>query len=121
MRDNSQYKEAKSFLEALSQGNPNEVFHFQTFDDLRGAKRSTLIKVLVGTLEEHFDELVRLNNMGAGVFVCVNRVNISARREAKNVEKIRAVFADKDDGNFESFPIEPSIVVQTKNGQHAYS
>lgn len=120
MNDNDQYNEAKTFLNILSQGNMDEIFHFQTFDDNKDSKRPNLNRVLVGTLNQHVDELVKLNNGGAGVFVCVNKIENSQKRDAKSVTKIRALFADKDDGNFEGFPIEPSMVVQTKNGQHAY-
>lgn len=120
MNDYNQYNDAKTFLNILSQGNMEETFHFQTFDDNKDSKRPNLNRVLVGTLGQHINELVRLNNAGAGVFVCINRIENSQKREAKSVTKIRAIFADKDDGNFEGFPIEPSIVVQTKNGQHAY-
>lgn len=120
MTNNNQYNEAKKFLDLLSLGNEGEVFHFQTFDDLKDTKRVGLIRVLVGTLDQHFDELLNLNNKGAGIFVCVNKIENSLKRDSKSVSKIRSVFADKDDGNFGSFPIEPSILVQTKNGQHAY-
>lgn len=120
MNDNDQYNEAKTFLNVLSQGNMDEIFHFQTFDDNKDSKRLNLNRILVGTLDQHLDELVRLNKSGAGVFVCVNKIENSQKREAKSVTKVRALFADKDDGNFESFPVEPSMVVQTKNGQHAY-
>lgn len=120
MKDNKQYVEAKSFLSVISQGNLEEEFHFQTFDDHKESKRPQLNKVLVGTFEQHFHELVKLNNNGAGVFVTINKIENSRKREAKSVSKIRAVFADKDDGDFNSFPILPTMVVQTKNGQHAY-
>lgn len=119
MIDNKQFNEATNFLETLSQGNPSEIFHFQTFDDQKNDKRISLNRVLVGTLEQYFEQLVQLNNQGAGVFVCVNQID-GPKRDAKRVVKIRSVFADKDDGNFEQFPIEPSMIVQTKNGQHAY-
>ncbi|MEK6775156.1 MAG: VapE domain-containing protein [Bdellovibrionota bacterium] len=119
MRNSDHFNEAKKFLDILSQFNPDEVFHFQTFDDLKDSKRSSLIRNLVGTLDQHFNELVDLNNKGAGIFVTVNRSE-GLKRDAKSIVKVRAVFADKDDGNFDSFPVEPSILVQTKNGQHAY-
>lgn len=119
MKNNIQYIEAKKFLDTLSQGNSSEVFHFQTFDDLKDSKRASLIRGLVGTLDQHFEELVQLNNQGAGVFVTVGRTE-GSKRNAKSIVKIRAVFADKDDGNFDGFPIDPSILVQTKHGQHAY-
>lgn len=120
MSNNKQYIEAKNFLDTLSQNNTDEIFHFQTFDDHKESKRSSLNRVLVGTLDQHFESLAQLNNQGAGVFVTVNKIGNSHKREAKSVTKIRSVFADKDGGNFESFPIEPSMVVQTKNGQRAY-
>lgn len=115
-----QFNEAMQFLNTLAQDNPNEIFHFQTFDDQKEHKRTYLNRVLIGTLQKHFDELIKLNNQGAGVFVCVNKIPEGLRREGKNVTSVRAIFADKDDGNFDQFPITPSIVVQTKNGQHAY-
>lgn len=117
---NTQLKETKLFLDALINGDSEqEIFHFQTFDDL-SSKRKNLSRVFIGTLNEHFNNLQDLNNKGAGVFVCVNKISPEKPRNSKNVNKIRAVFADKDDGKFESLPLQPTILIDTKNGQHAY-
>lgn len=114
------YGETKQFLEILSQGNSDEVFHFQTFDDNEKTKRPHLIRTFTGKLDEHYNELVKLNNLGAGVFVCVNQNKPNEKRDTKNILKVRSLFADNDNGNFESFPLLPSMVIQSKNGQHAY-
>ncbi|CAM6000758.1 unnamed protein product [Sphagnum balticum] len=89
----------------------------KTFDERKESKRSELTKVLIGTLDEHAEELTRLNNSGAGIFVQVNAGN---RRGAGNISGLRALFVDKDDGALVGLKIKPTILVQAKRGMHAY-
>jgi hypothetical protein len=113
--------EAIKFLNNLS-GNPNESFVFQTFDDNQkeGAqKRHELTKVITGTFAEHAETLTKLNQAGAGVFVQINIADGNGRKAA-NITSLRAVFIDKDDGDIGEMKIKPSILVQTKHGQHAF-
>ena len=113
--------EALRHLRALD-AIPNAQFTFQTFLDQKNtdveAKR-TVTRVLHGTLEQHAKELTRLNRLGAGIYVTINETD-GRGRTAENVVSIRAVFADKDDGPFTTLPIEPSLVIASKNGDHAY-
>ena len=118
---------AEEFLRLLD---PTMAFTFQTFDDVQslspegkkiGRKNTSLIQVhLNRAFDDSFkQELVELNNRGAGVFVSVNSCDGHGRKE-ENIVSARAFFADKDDGPFGEFPLEPSILVQTARGQHAY-
>jgi hypothetical protein len=84
--------EAQRFLDLLDLGGS---FTFQTFDDDQDRKRGNLVKVLHGTLDTHFDTLVRYNQQGAGIFVCINQTNLTGRKE-NDVLKVRACFVDLD-------------------------
>ena len=95
---------AHSFLEKLD---PEGIFTFQTFDegDQKDYKKSL---VLHGSLEQHAQKLTQMNNLGAGVFVMVNRgdgiVNVGKKtcRTNDNVISVRALFADADGTPLES-------------------
>lgn len=113
------------FLHALD---PEGTFTFQTFGD-RG-KDPGLNRVLHGSFEQHADELVRLNNLGAGVFVMVNKGDGIVHPDAKtcrtkaNVVAVRALFVDLDGSPIEpvlKMPLLPDIVVESSPGRwHAY-
>jgi len=60
---------ADRFLTKLA---PNEPVTFQTFDD-SPQKRPALSKIRHGSLDQHADELIRLNQAGAGIFNMINR------------------------------------------------
>src|SRR6266851_2890822 len=112
--------EAEKFLQALT-GSPNSKVSFQSFDDDKDRKNPKLARVLQGTLSEHWGELVLLNEDGAGVFVMVNEGDLKGR-SAENVVAPRALFVDDDSGKLDpvTLKVPPSIVVQSKNGCHAY-
>jgi len=111
--------ETERFLRALV-GSVDVPVTFQTFDDREG-KEQSLARVLHGTLAEHWDELVRLNAAGAGVFFMVNEGD-GRGRKAVNVRALRALFVDDDTGKLApgALKLAPSIVVQSRNGIHAY-
>ena len=118
------FAQAEAFLLALDAN--AEHWTFQTFDDTQ-AKRSELAHTLHGTLQEHAPQLARLNQQGAGVFVTVNEVPKGSPRSAKNVTRVRSVFADFDDdardndAAIKDAKIPPSIIVQSSPGKrHAY-
>ena len=100
---------ASSFLKKLDA--PPTEFTFQTFDDSH-RKSMAKAKVLHGTLDQHADELTRLNKCGAGIFVMVNRGNGVVHdgkktcRTNENVISVRALFADAD-----GTPIEPILAI----------
>lgn len=117
MKEKINLIEAQKFLNILGTS-PDEKFVFQTFDD-QGQDKS-LAKIFYGTFEDCAEELIQMNQKGAGVFVTVNRTR-SANRAASNIVGLRALFVDKDDGNLpDRLELEPSLVIQSKNGQHAY-
>lgn len=116
--------EAARFLDLLA---PGANATFQTFDDSQ-RKRSDLISVYQGTLEEYGDRLVALNKEGAGVFLCVNATD-GLGRKANNVTAVRGVFADFDDPAVDpkhqlaALPedFQPTITVESSPGKyHAY-
>ena len=103
-----------------------ECFTFQTYDDDRERRRSRndddpLAKVFNGSLAKHEGELARLNGEGAGVSVTINATNGKGRR-AYHMTRARAVWQEDDNGfPPDSFPLRPSIVVETSPGHfHRY-
>jgi Virulence-associated protein E len=107
---------ASDFLEALGGQGP---FTFQTFDDDESQKREALKTVIHGTLAGCAKTLERMNNAGAGVFVTVNETDGHGRK-GTNVTGLRALFVDKDDGDFETPPPGANIRVRTAHGEHIY-
>ncbi len=93
-------------------------FTFQTFDESKN-KDQSLCRVIHGTIEKYWDELVSLNKCGAGIFVTVNETDLKGRK-AKNIIAVRTLYLD-DDGDVIDPPIKPNIVVTTSKGKrHLY-
>ena len=112
--------EAEEFLKLLD---PDaRGFTFQTFDDSE-QKRGGLIRVMHGTLAQHADELRRLNNAGAGVFVTINETDLAGRK-AENIVRVRAVFVDLDGAPLEPVlkhdPQPHMVVTSSPSKWHAY-
>lgn len=107
-----------------------DAFTFQTFDDDNVRKNSALARVLHGTFDQHKDELARLNAIGAGIFVMVNRsdgiIHEGARtcRTAKNVVAVCALFVDLDGAPLEPVlhgGLHPDVIVESSPEKwHAY-
>jgi hypothetical protein len=90
---------AERFLTALDQD--ATFFTFQTFDDNRERKKAfdkanvqrkkegksklpdPYVRVLHGTLKKYWDELARLNEIGAGIFVTINETDGMDARECR--------------------------------------
>lgn len=110
-------EEANRFLGLLDRKTDQHTF--QTFDDAGGAR------VLHGSLDQHKDELTRLNRSGHGIFVTVNETN-GRGRSSDDVIRVRALFADTDGAPID--PIisapdwpAPHIVVESSPGRwHVY-
>jgi hypothetical protein len=83
-------------------------FEFRTFDDNKDRKDNNLTRTFYGTLVEHWVELKRLNDKGAGVFVVVNETD-GKGREIENIVRVRAVFIDLD-----GTPLEPVMSARYK-------
>ncbi len=111
--------QASRFLKALAEGEP---VTFQTFDDSE-EKRPQLARILHGTIDQRANELTRLNNEGAGVFVMVNRGDAKGRK-TENVLSVRAVFVDLDGSPLQPVKeaaVKPHIIVESSRGRyHAY-
>ena len=113
--------EAARFLDAIV---PNaEYFTFQILADSDREAVSPLSSIFEGTLDEHADDLTRLNQQGAGIFVCVNETDGKGRR-TENVRAVRAVFADLDGadlGPVKQCKLKPHVIVETSPQRyHAY-
>lgn len=109
---------ARRYLRTLDPG--TREFTFQTFDDLKTRKETTLAQTLHGTIDDLAPTLARLNRRGAGVYVTVNRtVNGSRRKE--DIIEARAMFREADSPDLPIIPIEPHLVVETSPGKkHEY-
>ena len=91
---------------------------WQTFDD-SGRERQELVGHFTGTLADSWDRLRRLNDAGAGVFAMINEGD-GRGRSTGNVRRVRAYFIDCDDDPPTAFHAEPSMVVASGRGVHAY-
>ncbi len=105
--------ETKKYLEILAPGQTN--FTFQAFDDTKQGRKH-LARIFHGSLAQHQDELIRLNQQGAGIFVTVNETDFQGR-EKGNVVGIRAVWMD-DDGEGKELPCNPHMVVESSPGKY---
>jgi hypothetical protein len=105
----------QQYFTLLDEG--DESFTFQTFDDLKSRKNPELTKVLHGSIEEHFDELVRLNNQGAGIFVTVNKTDLTGRK-LENIVAVRCVFQEADRLDVPIPDLEATITVETSPGKY---
>ena len=111
---------ARRFLEFVD---PDaKRFTFQTFDD-SAEKRRDLARVIHGKLEDVADQLIDLQQRGAGVFVTINETDGKGRK-ASNITRARAVFADLDGSPLDpvlACPLEPHAVIESSPGRfHAY-
>ena len=113
-------EQAQRFIDFIA---PGEVVTFQTFDDDSNRKENQLIRVLHGSLEQHAAVLDTVNRDGAGVFIMVNEGD-NQGRSAKNVVRVRALFADLDGAPLEpvlaTIP-KPHLTIESSPGRyHAY-
>ena len=94
-----------------------ETFCFQVFDDLKTRCDPRLARTIHGTFEKVGERLARFNREGAGVFVSVNAIQLGRERKIANLERVRAIWQDDDEGFTGAFPIAPSIVVRSSPGK----
>ena len=123
-------REALDFLKILD---PDRLrFELRTFSDVvmqRGGKHKrpgltktfTVSRAELREGAEVLARLARLNKLGAGVFVTINRTDGKGRRE-ENVTGVQAIFADTDGAPIEPLlALRPHIVVQSSPGKwHVY-
>jgi hypothetical protein len=121
--------DARRFLDLLA--GPGATVTFQTYPEaLSGGASGDYASVLHGTLDDHLDTLISLNQRGSGIFVMINEgdgitaVGAHSCRTASNVKRVRAHFVDLDGAPLQPVlcaGIHPDIVVQSSEGRwHAY-
>jgi hypothetical protein len=88
-------------------------------EEKNGDSKRNLVSIMNGTFDECAQRLLELNDLGAGIYVTVNETD-GVGRKAKNIVSLRAQFIDMDEGEISFVPIEPTILVQSKRGQHLY-
>jgi hypothetical protein len=112
--------DAQKFLHRLA---GKTLLTFQTFDDRKKNKKKDqkLAAVFHGDLDSYASKLMDLNQKGAGVFLMVNEGD-GKGRSAKNVTRVRAVFADFDkDSPPENWGLTPHIHIESSPGKfHSY-
>lgn len=120
MRETFDQEQAKRFLTQLAEGDGKHVT-FQTYGETPATK-DTLARV-IHAHPRVLDELTRLNDAGAGVFLTINRTD-GHGRTADNIIGVRAVFADLDGAPLEPVlqaPLEPHVIVASSPGRwHCY-
>lgn len=101
----------------------DESVTFQTFDDNRDTKKNELTRVLHGQFKDHNENLIRLNESGAGIFFMPN-IGDGKGRRTTNVVKVNCVYVDLDGTPLqpvEDFILRPHIIVESSPGRyHAY-
>ena len=113
-------EDARKHLELLDE-NADE-FTFLTFCDDKtkpSAENDVLVRVFNGKFDDLAPTLTKYNQLGAGVFVLVNLTDLKGSKKS-NVLKVRSFFAEEDHGMIGDFKLEPTFVVQSKNGKHSY-
>ena len=109
------------FLQALAPGETQ--FTFQAFADRKDAtdeERRRITRIRHGTLDRHWNELQRLNEAGAGIFIAVNQTDGCGRKKA-NIIGIRCVVIDLDGTPLprrRDLPLAPHIGVCTSPGRY---
>lgn len=113
-------EEAKRFLSLLD-GSGHTPFVFLAYPEADDSERLQA-KQLVGSIDdsEFLASLTEMNQRGFAISVAVNETDGRGRRR-ENIKRIRAVWHEDDRGFAGSFPLEPSIVIETSPGKfHRY-
>ena len=100
--------ETERFLALLDPS--TDEFTFSAFDDEK--KKRVTENFIQGTLDARLAELAKFNARSAGIFVMVNAGDGKGRK-GEFVTHVRAVWQDDDQQWEGTFPLPPSIVVQT--------
>lgn len=111
--------DSEKFLTLL--GGSNDKFTFAAIHDVDKNQR---VHHFYGTLNEHYNNLEKLNQKGYGIFVTIQETT-SENRKNKDIKRVRAIYVDVDKvGEFpklEEFHIQPSMSVESSPGKfHHY-
>lgn len=99
---------------------PGSPLTWQTFaerPDVIGSRHLT--RTWTEPARDALPKLRRLNGQGAGVFLTVQETD-GLGRKAANVRRVRALYVDIEDKDPRAWHLEPSLVVVTGKGRHAY-
>ena len=107
--------EAERYLQRLDAN--AKSWTFQTFVDEKGKIYSSVTGILIGSLDDHWDNLDRRNQNGAGIFITVNRTNGRGRKK-NDVIGIRALWQEDDRGDTPALPTKPHMVVESSPGKY---
>jgi hypothetical protein len=108
--------ESENFIKSF---HPDLVCWFQTYPENRDYELKDRIQ-FYGALRDVTFRLQELNKQKHSICIPINQISRKGLT-AENTEKVNAVFIDNDSGNTNhKFQLEPSIRVQTKNGEHVY-
>lgn len=117
---------AHAFIKMLAS---DGIVTLQTFDDDKVRKNIGLARVFHGTLDRYMEDLIKLQQHGAGIFMMVNKGdgithagNKTCRTES-NVIAVRSLFADLDGAPLAPVlkALRPDIVIESSPERyHAY-
>lgn len=117
--DDVDLEEAQRFLNWLGAKNCS----FQSFDDHAERKDSRLASIRHGSLGDHADKLIELNQRGAGVFVAMNETDLKGRQQ-ENIKRVRAFALDLDGSPLDPVlecQLKPHIIIESSpNRWHVY-
>jgi RepB DNA-primase from phage plasmid len=111
-------EDAQRFLNVLDDRTAR--FTFMVFDENESRKDKHLARILHGTLDELYGELVAYSRRGAGVFVTICETNFRGRTK-ECIVKVRCYFADLDGvplENISRLGLMPHIITQTSPGRY---
>jgi uncharacterized protein DUF3631/primase-like protein/DNA primase RepB-like protein len=108
---NVDQSEAQRFLRLLDP--KARSFTFQTFHDKKPPTRRELARVIHSPA---WLELLQLHADSAGVYVSVNETD-GKGRTSENIIRVRAVWQNDDDGFEGTFPLTPSMIVESSPGR----
>ncbi len=111
-------EEAETYLKTIdpfhfAMGDP---FTFAAFSDPAKERGQITEGCIHGPLEDRAKQLRALNARNAGIFVMVNKGD-GRGRKASNVTQVRAIWQDDDHDFAGTFPLKPSLVVETSPGR----
>ncbi len=99
---------------------PGSDLTWQTFaerPDVVGSRHLT--RTWTEPARSALPKLRELNRRGAGVFMTVQETDGHGRKSS-NITRIRAVYVDIEDKEPRDWHLEPSMVIETGKGRHAY-